>query len=81
MTTILRNQLVPQKQSFIDYERIAFQVVALKPVDENGMGDCIETNIWPENIRRYVEDSSNYHLIVRQVDVNKWWIFKAINEI
>lgn len=76
---IIRNQWVPVKKSFLDYELITMKLAALKAIDlATGKGDCLELDFNPEDARKYAEQRSNWKLVIRQVSLTKWRVWKVL---
>ena len=77
---IIVQQPIPKKKSFQDYERLAVEIIKL-PATYDGVGDCIEVPYSPEDARRYIEGRSNYKILIRQIEVGVWRIWKGIRPI
>lgn len=69
----IQRQPVGMKKSLDDMERLYMNATKLVPIDSNGISDCLEVDINPEDIRHY---GKQYGFIIRRVDSAIWRIWR-----
>lgn len=83
MIKILHNQPVPIKRELAvkRWEKIGLIIVALNNINqETRLGDCLEVDFNPEGLRQYINKVSNYDLLIIEIDINVWRIWKKVIE-